>query len=147
MHGRFGRLDGQPVHHLDRRRDDAFGDDLGHRGAGVGGGIERRQNGPDRFGHAQNPERHLRHHRQRAFGAHERAHQIEARRIERGAAQMHHLAVRQDGFDAHHVMDGESVLQAVRAAGVLRDVAADRTDQLARRIGRVVIAVRRDAPA
>ena len=41
---------------------------------------------------------------------------------------------------------GEAVLQAVRAAGVLRDVAADRADLLARRVGRVVVAVRRDAP-
>ena len=39
---------------------------------------------------------------------------------------------------------GEAVLQAVRAAGVLGDVAADRADLLARRIGRVEVAVRRD---
>ena len=42
-------------------------------------------------------------------------------------------------------MHGEAVLQAVRAAGILGDVAANRADQLARRIGRVVVAVRRDA--
>ena len=41
-------------------------------------------------------------------------------------------------------MDGEAVLQAVRAAGVLGDVAADRADLLARRIRRVVVAERRD---
>ena len=43
---------------------------------------------------------------------------------------------------ASHVVDREAVLQAVRAARVLRDVAADRADLLARRIGRVVEAVR-----
>ena len=44
------------------------------------------------------------------------------------------------------MVDGEAVLQAVRAARVLGDVAADRADLLARRVGRVVEAVRRDRP-
>ena len=61
-------------------------------------------------------------------------------RIEHGAAEVHQLAVRQHRFDAEHVVHGEAVLQAVRAAGVLGDVAADRADDLARRIGRVVAA-------
>ena len=64
--------------------------------------------------------------------------------IEHRAADVHEVAVRQHGFDAKHVMDGEAVLQAVRAAGVLGDVAADRADDLARRVGRVVAAERRD---
>jgi hypothetical protein len=36
------------------------------------------------------------------------------------------------------VVDGEAVLQAVRTAGVLGEVAADRADLLARGVGRVV---------
>src|SRR3712207_7896502 len=39
---------------------------------------------------------------------------------------------------AGHVVRREAVLEAVRAAGVLGDVAADRADDLARRVGRVV---------
>ena len=50
-------------------------------------------------------------------------------------------AVLPDGED---VVDGEAVLEAVRAAGVLGDVAADRADLLARRIGGVVVARGRD---
>ena len=42
-----------------------------------------------------------------------------------------------------HVVGGEAVLEAVRAAGVLRDVAADGADLLAGRVGRVVEPVRR----
>ena len=42
-----------------------------------------------------------------------------------------------------HVVGGEPVLEAVRAAGVLRDVAADRAHLLAGRVGRVVEPVRR----
>ena len=146
MHSRFGRFDGEPVHHLDRGWNDAGRDDLGDRGARGFGRFERGENRLDRFGDAQNAQRHLRDDRQRAFRSNEHAQQIEARRIQRGPAEMHHLAVRQHGFDAEHVMDREPVFQAMRAARVLRDVAADRADQLARRIGRVVVAVRRDAP-
>ena len=41
---------------------------------------------------------------------------IEARRVERRTAKVDHLAIRQHGFDAEHVMNGEPVLQTVRAA-------------------------------
>ena len=44
------------------------------------------------------------------------------------------------------MVHGEAVLQAVRAAGVLGDVAADRADLLARGVGRVEEAVLRDGP-
>jgi hypothetical protein len=49
-----------------------------------------------------------------------------------------HGAVLQHRLDGQHVVRGESVLQAVRAAGVLRDVAADRAHHLGGRVGRVV---------
>ena len=68
-------------------------------------------------------------------------------RVGERAAQVHELAVGQHRLDAEHVMHGEAVLQAVRAAGVLGDVAADRADLLARRIRRVVVAERRDLSA
>ena len=71
--------------------------------------------------------------------------QIEARRIERAAADVDQLTVREHGVDAEDVMHREAVFEAVRAAGVLGDVAADRADHLARWIGRVVAAERRDA--
>ena len=84
---------------------------------------------------------------ERALGADEDAEQIVARRVERLAAELDQLAVGQHDLEAEHVVDGEAVLEAVRAAGVLGDVAADRADLLARRIGRVVEAVRRDGLA
>ena len=40
------------------------------------------------------------------------------------------------------MVDGEAVLEAVRAAGVLGDVAADGADRLRGRIGRVEVAMR-----
>ena len=44
------------------------------------------------------------------------------------------------------MVDREPVLQAVRAARVLGEVAPDRADLLARRIGRVEVALRRHGP-
>ena len=52
----------------------------------------------------------------------------------------------QHRFDRQDVMDGEAVLQTMRAAGILGDVAADRAHLLTRWVGRVVVAVRRDLP-
>ena len=78
------------------------------------------------------------------FRSDEDAEQIEAGASSSGAAEVHELAVRQHGLDAEHVVHGEAVLQAVRAARVLGDVAADRAHLLARRIGRVVVAEGRD---
>ena len=54
------------------------------------------------------------------------------------------LAVRQHHLEPQHVVGRDAVLQAVGAAGVLGDVAADRAGLLAGRVGRVVEAVRRD---
>ena len=51
-------------------------------------------------------------------------------------------AVGEHDLHLQHVVGGEAVLQAVRAAGVLRDVAADGADLLAGRVGRVVEPVR-----
>jgi hypothetical protein len=38
---------------------------------------------------------------------------------------MHDLAVRQHRFHTEHMMHGEAIFEAVRAAGVLGNVAAD----------------------
>ena len=57
------------------------------------------------------------------------------------ADSRHDLAVREHDDRCEHVVDGEAVLQAVRAAGVLGDVAADRAHLLARRIRRVEVPV------
>ena len=64
--------------------------------------------------------------------------------IERLPAELDDLAVRQDECQPGHVVGRESVLETVRAACVLGDVAADRADLLARRIRCVEEAVRGD---
>ena len=83
---------------------------------------------------------------ERAFAADEQPEQVGAGRVGERAADLHELAVRQHRFDREDVVHGEAVLQAVRAAGVLGDVAADRAHLLTRRVGGVVVAERRHLP-
>ena len=54
------------------------------------------------------------------------------------AAQPQNLAVYQHQFAAEHVVGGDAVFEAVHAAGIFRDVAADRAGDLRRGIGRIV---------
>ena len=76
-----------------------------------------------------------------------RRQQIGPGRIGRLRSDVHELAVGQHRFHCQHVMHREAVLQAVGAAGVLGDVAANRADLLTRGVRRVVVAERRDLPA
>ena len=66
----------------------------------------------------------------------ERADQVVARVVELRAAERDLGAVRQHHLEAGHVVRREAVLEAVRAARVLGHVAADRADDLARRVRR-----------
>ncbi len=71
----------------------------------------------------------------------EDAQQVVARRVEDRAAEVHDRARPPRTTRAPSTwFDGEAVLQAVRAARVLGDVAADRADALRGRVGRVVVA-------
>ena len=108
---------------------------------------KRRKERPHRFRLAQEPQRHLGHHRQRAFRPDHHPEQVESWRVKRHPAHVNQLAVRKDGFQPQHVVHREPVLEAVRAARVLGDVAADRADHLARRVGGIVVAERRDLAA
>ena len=65
---------------------------------------------------------------ERPLGADEDAEQIGALSVAREGDE---LPVGQHDVGGEHVVDGEAVLEAVRAARVLGDVAADRADLLA----------------
>ena len=67
---------------------------------------------------------------QRALGADEDAEQVVAGGVERFAAEVTIVAVGEHDVQPQHVGGGEAVLEAVGAAGVLGDVAADGADRL-----------------
>ncbi len=145
MHRRFGCLDGQRVHDFERRGQHAGGDDVAY---GLARGRGRSKCREQRLHHLRlthDAQRDLCRNAQRAFRADENAGQIVAGRVERGRAQVRKLAAGQNDFKRQRVRDGESVLEAVRAAGVLRHVAADGADRLRRGIGRVEVALGRNA--
>ena len=146
MHGRFGRLDRHGVHHLHGGGNDPGRDDLRDGRSRFADAVERGQQRLHTLRLSQDPHDGLGHDRQRAFAADEEPEHVGTRRIGERAANLHEIAVRQHRLDGEDVMHGEAVLQTVRAAGVLGDVAADRAHLLTRRIGRVVVPERRDLP-
>ena len=96
---RFRCFDGERIHHLDRRGNDALGDDLRHGRSTCVDRVERRQQRLHRFRLSQNPDGDARHHGKRTFGADEQAEQIRPRRIGERAAKLHELAVGQHGVE------------------------------------------------
>ncbi len=133
-HRRLGRLDGQRVHHLDGGGHDAGRDDVGYRAAALAGGGVRGQQRMHHLGQRHQLDHDLGHDAERAFRAGERAKQVVAGGHAGAIAQPGQFPARRDDLQAHHVIHGEAVLEAVRPAGVLGHVAADRTDHLARRV-------------
>ena len=72
------------------------------------------------------------------FRAGDDAEQIVAAGIEMLAADAQDLAGHQHHLDAEHIVGGHAVFQAMHAAGILRDIAADGAGDLRGRIGRVI---------
>ena len=145
MDGGFRRLNRERIHHLHGSRNDARADDRRHRLATGVDAVERGQQRLDALGLSEDPDDNFRGNPERAFRPDEQAEQIGTRGIDHRAADVGDLTVRQNDFDREHMVDGEAVLETVGAAGVLGDVTADGAHLLARRIGRVVVAVRRDS--
>src|SRR5215210_714633 len=129
------RLDAQGVHHLYRGRHDAAPDDPRDGIPGLLRVLEGREQGPDRLRRAQEAQGDLGRYPKRSLGAHKRPQKLIARGVGRLAAtDMDHRAIGEDYLGTHHVVRGESVFQAVDAAGVLGEVTADGGDDLARGI-------------
>ena len=129
--GLLGGHDRERVHHLDRGRQDSGRDDRGDRLARRVDRRERRELRRHRLGLAEDAQGDLRRDPERPLGADEGAEQVGPVGVERLAAELDDLAVGQHHGQPGHVVDGEAVLEAVRAARVLGDVAADRADLLA----------------
>ena len=105
--------------------------------------VERGEHGRHTLGANEQPDGDLGDNGQSAFGADQQAHQIVAGAVVRGATDAHYPATgNQHCFQGEHVIGGDAVGKAVGAAGVLRDVAANRAGRLTGGIGSVVQSVR-----
>ncbi len=143
--GGFGGLDGEIVHHFDGCGQHASSDDAADGGAGFGRARKGGEEGLHGFGALDDAENHFCGDPERAFGADENAEKIVTGRVEGFSAEMDERAVGENDFEAEDMRGGEAVLEAMRAAGIFGDVAADAANGLRTRIGSVEIILRRDA--
>ena len=143
VHRGDGRLERERVHDLHRARQQAARD---HRRHGVARLLQRAvagEHGVKTFGARQQLQRDLQRDAEQALVAGEQPAPVRPDVFAARAAPLDHFARGEHGLDAEHVVGGHAVFQAMRAAGVEGDVAADGADRLAGRIGRVVQPVRR----
>ena len=135
---RLARLHREAVHHLEAGGHDLGADDAGD-GAARASVTERKSTRTvlHRLRPRHDPHGDADGGAERALRADEHAPQVVAGDVLDVAAEGHKVAVGRDDVDAEDVVGREAVLETVRSAGVLRHVAADRADDLARRVGRV----------
>ena len=119
------------VHQLQRHRHDPLSDDGGDGLRGGRYAIECSEDGRDPLGANEEADGDLGDDCQGAFRADQQPHQIVAGAVVRGATDAHDLATgNQHCFQGEHVIGGDAVGEAVGAASVLRDVAANRAGRL-----------------
>ena len=121
-----------------RAREEAGGKNLAD-GTGRGaGGIESTRQTRARRRQGQQLEGGLGDDAEHSLGADEHPVQIEAGLVlVRASAEPHERAVRQCDFKAEHVVAGDAVFEAARAAGIGGDVSAEAALRAARGVGRI----------
>ncbi len=105
---------------------------------------KRRKHRLCRLRDPHDPKHHLGHDAERALAADDDTEEVVSRGVSHSASELRDPSVGGDECRREHMVRREAVLQAVRSAGVLRDVAADGADLLRRGIGRVEVPERPD---
>src|SRR5215472_4582445 len=144
--GGFSGLNREVVHHFDGGRKHARGNDAADGGSGFVGGRKRRKQRADAFGALNNAQNDFGGDAERAFRAHKDSREVVARSVERFSCKMDERTIGENHFKAEDVCSGEAVFQAMRAAGIFRDVTADAANRLRGRIRRVEVFLRLDSP-
>ena len=134
----FRGVDRGLVHHLHAAGNDAGADDIGHALAGRFDLRETDHQRPRRLRLLQDAHGDFGDDAEQAFGAGDDAHHVVAGGLRRFAADLDDFARDQHDLAAQHVVGGHAVFQAVHAAGIFRDIAADRAGDLRRGIRRVI---------
>ena len=123
----FGVHDDFALHELDGRRDDLRAHDDGYRIDRMLQGRERHEQRDRLLRQRDELQRRLRDDAERTFRADDHILDVVARRVlDDLAAEVHDRAVRHDDFQSAHIVARDAVLDGAHAAGVRRDVAADR---------------------
>ena len=130
-------MDGGAVHELQSDGNDTGGDDGIDAGTGHLVGAEGGQHGARALRAAQDAHRHLGDDAELALAAGEQAEPVVAGGVEMVAADLDHLALHGDEFEAEQVVGGDAVAQAMGTARVHRHVAADHAGELAGGVGGV----------
>ena len=134
-------LDGGLVHELDGDGNDARADDIGDAGPRLFRTVEAEEHRARALGFGDEAHRRLRDDAELALAAANDAEQVQPPGIERLAAKLDDRAVDEHQLDAEQVVGRHAVFQAVRAAGIHADIAADGAGELGTRVRRVEIAV------
>ncbi len=121
-----GGVDGvhdSAIHHLERGRDGASGDDFGDGLGGLADGLEGDKGGSDfgRDGGEFDPS--FGDDSEKALGAADDAEEVVAGTLAMLAPDCQDFALGVDHGDAEDVLDGDAVLEGVGSAGVFGDVA------------------------
>ena len=145
VHEVLDRADRCVVKDFERRRDDLRGDDARDGSARILDRIEDRDHALRLLRRGNELQESFRDDAERAFRTCEELRHVVARDVlDVLAARMEHIAVREDDFEALHIVLRDAVLESTQAARVLRDRAAE-TRRLDRaRIRRVDEAELRD---
>jgi hypothetical protein len=138
----FDRFCGAAVHELHGGRHHAVGDDGGNAFAGRHHGGKGRHERARYRRLAQDLHHNFDNHAQQAFAAGDQAQQVEPALRAGLAAHGDDLAPRKHQRHAEQVVGGEAIFEAMQAAAVFRDIAADGAGDLAGRIGGVIEALR-----
>ncbi len=121
----FGGLDGKVVHHLDCGGQDSRGNDVAYSGSGSVGRIEGGEQSLNDLRTLYDAEDNFRGHTERSFRANKYTREIVSWRVESVASELHERAVGQHYLESEDMGGGEAVLEAMRAAGVFRNIAAN----------------------
>ena len=134
--------DAGAVHEFNGDGQDARLDDVGDAGACDLVAVKPHQDRPRAFRLGQNAQRRFRHHAELTFGTADDAEKVQPRRVERGAADLHHFPIHRHQRDAQKVVRRHPVFQAMRPTGVHTNIPGDGAGELARRVGGVEKPVR-----
>ncbi len=126
------------VHHLQPGGDDAGGDHRSHRIARFAQVVKAGHDAAGQLGLGHQLDSDLGGHCQHALAADHHAHQVVAGRIKRVATKLDGLAFHGEAAHLEHVVERQTVFQAVHAARVLGHVAANRAGNLAAGVRRVI---------